>query len=194
VMVILMNVIITVEDIVTLGEFEEVINLMNDVDEPASPFRDDSQGKACHTDSGFEADQDRANIAKTFTLPSDSTPRVTSLTADEGKVATTIVSIPTGSGVVSTASPTIPTAAPIFTTATESTPYTRRKGTSSMIFTFLAPSFSKLSPFLLNLSPSSLEPMGKKILHLLPDWIKLFFNFFQCRSLEVHGLPPSLTP
>nr|GFA14664.1 hypothetical protein [Tanacetum cinerariifolium] len=61
---------------------ERRIELIN---EPASPFRDDSQGKACHTDSGFEADQDRANIAKTFTLPSDSTPRVTSLTADEGR-------------------------------------------------------------------------------------------------------------
>nr|GEY90581.1 hypothetical protein [Tanacetum cinerariifolium] len=54
------------------------------VDEPASPLEDDSQGEACPTDSGFEADQDRANIAKTSTLPSDSTPRVTSLVADEG--------------------------------------------------------------------------------------------------------------
>nr|GEY01452.1 hypothetical protein [Tanacetum cinerariifolium] len=56
------------------------------VDEPASPLRDDSQGKACPTDSGFEADQDRANIAKTSTFPSDSTPRVTSLTADKGNM------------------------------------------------------------------------------------------------------------
>nr|GEY61094.1 hypothetical protein [Tanacetum cinerariifolium] len=32
-------------------------------DEPASPLRDVSQGKACPTDSGFGADQDRANIA-----------------------------------------------------------------------------------------------------------------------------------
>nr|GEX81478.1 putative ribonuclease H-like domain-containing protein [Tanacetum cinerariifolium] len=55
-------------------------------DEPVSPLRDDSQGEACLTDSGFEADQDRANIAKTSTLPSDSTPRVTSLTTDEGKI------------------------------------------------------------------------------------------------------------
>nr|GEW60324.1 hypothetical protein [Tanacetum cinerariifolium] len=53
-------------------------------DEPASPHGDDSQGEACPTDSGFKADQDRANIAKTSTLPSDSTPRVTSLTANEG--------------------------------------------------------------------------------------------------------------
>nr|GEV31824.1 hypothetical protein [Tanacetum cinerariifolium] len=55
-------------------------------DEPASPIGDDSQGKACPTDSGLEADQDRANITKTSTLPSDSTPRVTSLTADEGSM------------------------------------------------------------------------------------------------------------
>nr|GEW77657.1 putative ribonuclease H-like domain-containing protein [Tanacetum cinerariifolium] len=38
-------------------------------DEPASPLRDVSQGEACPTDSGFRADQDRANIAKTSTLP-----------------------------------------------------------------------------------------------------------------------------
>nr|GFC68174.1 hypothetical protein [Tanacetum cinerariifolium] len=38
-------------------------------DEPASPVRDDSQGEACPTDSGFIADQDRATIAKSFTLP-----------------------------------------------------------------------------------------------------------------------------
>nr|GEV70925.1 hypothetical protein [Tanacetum cinerariifolium] len=53
-------------------------------DEPASPQRDVSQGKACLTDSGFIADQDRANIAKTSTLPHESTSRVTSLAADEG--------------------------------------------------------------------------------------------------------------
>nr|GFA78768.1 hypothetical protein [Tanacetum cinerariifolium] len=55
-------------------------------DEPAYPMRDDSQGKACPTDSGFEADQDRANIAKTSTLPHESTLRVTSLAADEGSL------------------------------------------------------------------------------------------------------------
>nr|GEV35003.1 hypothetical protein [Tanacetum cinerariifolium] len=44
-------------------------------DEPASPIGDVSQGEACPTDSGLEADQDRANIPKTSTLPSDSTPR-----------------------------------------------------------------------------------------------------------------------
>nr|GFA52481.1 hypothetical protein [Tanacetum cinerariifolium] len=54
--------------------------------EPVSPFGDDSQCEACPTDSGFKVDQDRANIAKTSTLPSDSTPRVTSLAADEGSM------------------------------------------------------------------------------------------------------------
>nr|GEY98566.1 hypothetical protein [Tanacetum cinerariifolium] len=53
-------------------------------DEPASPLRDVSEGKAFPTDSGFKADQDRANIAKSSTLPHDSIPRVTSLAADEG--------------------------------------------------------------------------------------------------------------
>nr|GEV36530.1 uncharacterized mitochondrial protein AtMg00810-like [Tanacetum cinerariifolium] len=56
------------------------------VDEPASPLRDDSQGEACPTGSGFGADQDRANIAKTSTLPSDLTPRVTLLTVDKGSI------------------------------------------------------------------------------------------------------------
>nr|GEX15478.1 leucine-rich repeat protein [Tanacetum cinerariifolium] len=55
-------------------------------DEPASPLGDVSQGEAFPTDSGLEADQDRENIAKTFTLPSNSTPRVTSLAADEGNL------------------------------------------------------------------------------------------------------------
>nr|GEX74125.1 hypothetical protein [Tanacetum cinerariifolium] len=44
-------------------------------DEPASPLSDVSEGEACPTDSGFEADQDRANIAKSSTLPHDSAPR-----------------------------------------------------------------------------------------------------------------------
>nr|GEW26130.1 reverse transcriptase [Tanacetum cinerariifolium] len=55
-------------------------------DEPASPLGDDSQGEAFPTVSGLEAEQDRANIIKTSTLPSDSTPRVTSLAADEGNM------------------------------------------------------------------------------------------------------------
>nr|GFA70633.1 hypothetical protein [Tanacetum cinerariifolium] len=119
--------------------------------EPASPIGDDSQGEACPTNYGLAADQDRANIAKTSTLPSDSTPRVTSFAADEGnaasiltsggvqvvsttvEVSTVTVSIPTGSGVVSTAGPIIPTTALIFTTAIEFTPYTRRKGKEKMV-------------------------------------------------------------
>nr|GFA92081.1 synaptobrevin, longin-like domain protein [Tanacetum cinerariifolium] len=56
------------------------------VDEPASPLRDVSQGEACPTNSGFEADQDRTNIAKTSTLPYESTSRVTSLATDEGSM------------------------------------------------------------------------------------------------------------
>nr|GFA20997.1 hypothetical protein [Tanacetum cinerariifolium] len=55
-------------------------------DEPASFIGDDSQGEACPTNFGLEADQDRENITKTSTLPSDSTPRVTSLAADEGNM------------------------------------------------------------------------------------------------------------
>nr|GEY68877.1 hypothetical protein [Tanacetum cinerariifolium] len=54
------------------------------VDEPTSPLGDDSQGEACPTIYGLKAEQDRANIIKTSTLPHDSPPRVTSLTADEG--------------------------------------------------------------------------------------------------------------
>nr|GEX53026.1 putative ribonuclease H-like domain-containing protein [Tanacetum cinerariifolium] len=53
-------------------------------DEPASPQRDGSQGEACPTDSEFIADQDRAAMDKSSTLPHDSAPRVTSPAADEG--------------------------------------------------------------------------------------------------------------
>nr|GEW07346.1 hypothetical protein [Tanacetum cinerariifolium] len=59
-------------------------------DEPVSPLRDDSQGKALPTVSGLEAGQDRKNIIKTPVLPHDSTPRVTSLAADETEMATKI--------------------------------------------------------------------------------------------------------
>nr|GEU78709.1 hypothetical protein [Tanacetum cinerariifolium] len=55
-------------------------------DEPTSPLRDVSQGEACLTDSSFIADQDRATIDKSSTLPYDSAPRVTSPVADEGKI------------------------------------------------------------------------------------------------------------
>nr|GEX28087.1 RNA-directed DNA polymerase, eukaryota, reverse transcriptase zinc-binding domain protein [Tanacetum cinerariifolium] len=59
-------------------------------DEPASPLRDVSQGEACPTDSGFIADQDRATIAKSSTLPHDSAPWVTSPAAEEGSIQQTI--------------------------------------------------------------------------------------------------------
>nr|GFD30295.1 hypothetical protein [Tanacetum cinerariifolium] len=45
---------------------------------------------ACPTDSGFIADQDRATIAKSSTLPRDSAPRVTSPTAEEGNMQQTL--------------------------------------------------------------------------------------------------------
>nr|GEW70349.1 putative ribonuclease H-like domain-containing protein [Tanacetum cinerariifolium] len=54
-------------------------------DEPASPQRDVSQGEAFPTDSGFIADQDRATIDKSSTLPHDSALRVTSPAAVEGR-------------------------------------------------------------------------------------------------------------
>nr|GEY97294.1 hypothetical protein [Tanacetum cinerariifolium] len=53
-------------------------------DEPASPQRDVSQEEAYPTNSGFIADQDRATIDKSSTLPHDSVPRVTSPAAVEG--------------------------------------------------------------------------------------------------------------
>nr|GFC18089.1 hypothetical protein [Tanacetum cinerariifolium] len=59
-------------------------------DEPASPVRDDSQGEACPTDSGFIADQDKVTIAKSSTLPRDSAPRVTSPAAEEGSMQQTL--------------------------------------------------------------------------------------------------------
>nr|GEX48414.1 hypothetical protein [Tanacetum cinerariifolium] len=54
-------------------------------DEPVSLLRDVSQREACPTDSGFLADQHRATIAKSSTLPHDSAPRVTSPAAAEGR-------------------------------------------------------------------------------------------------------------
>nr|GFC59613.1 hypothetical protein [Tanacetum cinerariifolium] len=48
------------------------------------------QREACPTDSGFIADQERATIAKSSTLPHDSAPKVTSLAAAEGSIQQTI--------------------------------------------------------------------------------------------------------
>nr|GEZ08272.1 hypothetical protein [Tanacetum cinerariifolium] len=55
-----------------------------------TPIRDVSQGEACLTDSGFIADQDRTTIAKSSTLPHDSSPWVTSPAAVEGSMQQTI--------------------------------------------------------------------------------------------------------
>nr|GFA80660.1 hypothetical protein [Tanacetum cinerariifolium] len=55
-------------------------------DKPASLLRDDSQREAFPTVTGLDAGQDRENIIKTPALPYDSTPRVTSLDADEGNM------------------------------------------------------------------------------------------------------------
>nr|GEV00286.1 hypothetical protein [Tanacetum cinerariifolium] len=66
--------------------FHESFALPTVADEPASPVRDVSEGEACPTESGFIADQDRATIVKSFTLPHDSAPRVTSPAADEGSM------------------------------------------------------------------------------------------------------------
>nr|GEX26541.1 hypothetical protein [Tanacetum cinerariifolium] len=59
-------------------------------DEPESPLRDINQGEVCPIDSGFIADQDRATIAKSSTLPYDSAPRVTSPAAAKGSMQQTI--------------------------------------------------------------------------------------------------------
>nr|GEY67197.1 hypothetical protein [Tanacetum cinerariifolium] len=55
-------------------------------DEPASLLRDDSQREAFPTVTSLDARQNRENIIKTFAFPHDSTPRVTSLNADEGSM------------------------------------------------------------------------------------------------------------
>nr|GEW76874.1 ribonuclease H-like domain-containing protein [Tanacetum cinerariifolium] len=67
--------------------------LLTVADEPVSPQRDVSQGEACPTNSGFIADQDRATIAKSSTLPHDSAPRVTFLAAVEGSMQQTILEL-----------------------------------------------------------------------------------------------------
>nr|GEX31287.1 uncharacterized mitochondrial protein AtMg00810-like [Tanacetum cinerariifolium]GEX40647.1 uncharacterized mitochondrial protein AtMg00810-like [Tanacetum cinerariifolium] len=55
-------------------------------DELASLLRNDSQGEAFPTVTSLDAGQDRENIIKTSALPHKSTPRVTSLDADEGSM------------------------------------------------------------------------------------------------------------
>nr|GEX98772.1 hypothetical protein [Tanacetum cinerariifolium] len=59
-------------------------------DEPPYLVRDVSQWEACPTNSGFIADQERATIAKSPTLPYDSAPRVTSPAAEKGSIQQSI--------------------------------------------------------------------------------------------------------
>nr|GFD24098.1 hypothetical protein [Tanacetum cinerariifolium] len=120
--------------------------------EPASPMRDVSEGEACPTDSAFMADQDRAAMAKSSTLPHDSAPRVTSPAAVEGSMQQTIneltalctslqrqhsdYSIPTAGPPavdIHTGSDAVPTASLIVATATVVTLYSRRKGKEVMV-------------------------------------------------------------
>nr|GEZ16909.1 hypothetical protein [Tanacetum cinerariifolium]GEZ16911.1 hypothetical protein [Tanacetum cinerariifolium]GEZ19327.1 hypothetical protein [Tanacetum cinerariifolium] len=110
-------------------------------DEPASPVRDDSQGEACPTDSGFIADQDRATIAKSSTLPHNSAPRAQEEEISRLKEKVQVledreggINVPTGSGFIPTAGPPTtvistgskvgPTASPIVS---------RRKGKEVMV-------------------------------------------------------------
>nr|GEW96826.1 hypothetical protein [Tanacetum cinerariifolium] len=73
---------VTTSDTPTLRQYtrrariSQSLALLPVADEPASPLRDVSEGEAYPTDFGFGADQDRANIAKTSTLPHDSAPRL----------------------------------------------------------------------------------------------------------------------
>nr|GEU69109.1 hypothetical protein [Tanacetum cinerariifolium] len=55
-------------------------------DKHASLLRDDNQGEAFPTVTSLDAGYDKENIIKTSALPHDSTPRVTSLDADEGSM------------------------------------------------------------------------------------------------------------
>nr|GEZ92386.1 hypothetical protein [Tanacetum cinerariifolium] len=55
-------------------------------DEPTSFSRDDRQGEAFPTIFSLDAEKDRENIAMTFALPNESSPRVTSLDTDKGSM------------------------------------------------------------------------------------------------------------
>nr|GFA98381.1 hypothetical protein [Tanacetum cinerariifolium] len=111
-------------------------------DEPASFLRDDRQGEAFPIVSGLEAGHDRENIIKTYSLPHDSTLRVASLDADEGREeyrnrggswsrenGVQAVSVPPVAGVLTVSVPTVsrlvPTVSAIFNTANVVTPYSR---------------------------------------------------------------------
>nr|GEY80924.1 hypothetical protein [Tanacetum cinerariifolium] len=72
------------------GSIQQTIPELTALYKPASPVRDDSQREACLTDSSFIADQDKATVAKSSTLPRDSAPRVTSPAAEEGSMQHTL--------------------------------------------------------------------------------------------------------
>nr|GEY18299.1 hypothetical protein [Tanacetum cinerariifolium] len=83
------KILATVDDLGnTLEELHGLLNpkLFPPADEPVSLLRDDSQGEAFPTVFGLDVGQDRENIIKTSALPNESTPRVTSLDADEGSM------------------------------------------------------------------------------------------------------------
>nr|GFA29549.1 hypothetical protein [Tanacetum cinerariifolium] len=126
-------------------------------DEPASLFRDEYQREAFPIVSGLEAGQDRKNIIKTSTLPHDSTPRVTSLDADEGSMQQQLQELTDlctrlqrggvwrqgmklklrralNEEVITLKNcGLVPTVSAIFTTASVVTPYSRRKGKEKIV-------------------------------------------------------------
>nr|GEZ38852.1 hypothetical protein [Tanacetum cinerariifolium] len=67
------------------AKIAQFLTLPTATDKHASLLRDNSQGEALPTVSGLESGQDRENIIQTSALPHDSTPKVTSLAADEGR-------------------------------------------------------------------------------------------------------------
>nr|GFB41115.1 hypothetical protein [Tanacetum cinerariifolium] len=87
------------ENLTLMGQFSRRVRIAQSsalptlADEPASPVRDVSKGEAYPTESGFIADQDRATIAKSSTLPHDSAPKVTSPATDEGSMQHTIIEL-----------------------------------------------------------------------------------------------------
>nr|GEV51065.1 hypothetical protein [Tanacetum cinerariifolium] len=134
--------------------FDGMVRNINN--EPASLSRDDRQGEAFPTISSLDVGQDRENIAKTSAMPHESSPRVPSLDADEGREelgadkstelgsndteemvnvlsSMEAVNILSSRGAAASVSPadvlpiaSVPTFSAIFTTASVVTPYTRR--------------------------------------------------------------------
>nr|GEV39538.1 hypothetical protein [Tanacetum cinerariifolium] len=110
-------------------------------DETAFPTGDVRFAEAFHTDTSFDAGQDIENVAKTYAMPHEALPRVTSLGGDEGDIlasgglraafTTASLSVATASTCISfavaTASRSFHTAA-IFTTASVATSTTKQEG------------------------------------------------------------------